>query len=114
MICGVEGPCVSPNLSFAKRLRSQSGAPESGSLWQKRCHDRNLRDALEFTVKLRYLHRNPVTRSLAKEPGDWKWRSFRHYALRVIEVVEIESEWTARDREARTGDGPARTSLHPG
>ena len=101
-------------LSFAKRLRSSRGALESGSFWQKRYYDRNVRDAEEFTVKLRYLHRNPVKRGLVAEPGDWKWSSFRHYALREIGIVEIESEWTARDREAKTGDAPARVFLHPG
>ena len=29
-----------------------------------------------------------------------KWSSFRHYALRQAAVMEIESQWTARDREA--------------
>jgi putative transposase len=47
-------------LSFAKRLRSPSGAVESGSFWQKPYYDRIVRDAREFTVKLRYLHRNPA------------------------------------------------------
>jgi putative transposase len=101
-------------LSFVKRLRSLSGAVESGSFWQKRYYDRNLRDAREFTVKLRYLHRNPVKRGLVKEAGDWKWSSFRHYALREIGIVEIESKWTARDREAKASGGPARTFLLPG
>ena len=66
-------------LSFAKRLRSQAGVLESSSFWQKRYYDRNVRDAQEFTVELRYLHRNPVKCGLVKEPGDWKWSSFRHY-----------------------------------
>jgi putative transposase len=82
--------------------------------WQKRYHDRNVRDAHEFTVKLRYLHRNPVKRGLVKDPGDWKWSSFRHYALRENGVVEIESEWTARDRELKEFGGPARIFLNPG
>jgi putative transposase len=46
-------------LSFAKRLRSLGQALEPGSFWQKRYYDRNVRDAREFTEKLRYLHRNP-------------------------------------------------------
>ncbi len=100
-------------LSFAKQLRSRRGALASGSFWQKRYHDRNVRDAREFTVKLRYLHRNPVKRGLVKEPRDWKWSSFRHYALREIGVVEIESEWTARDREAKTSGGAGRVLLNP-
>jgi len=46
-------------LSFAKRLRSREARVESGSFWQKRYHDHNVRDAREFSIKLRYLHRNP-------------------------------------------------------
>ena len=125
-------------LSFAKRLRSRSVTQVSvqkkdanlghrvspktdanlghqlGSFWQKRYYDRNVRDAREFMVKLRYLHRNPVKRGLVNEPGDWKWSSFRHYALRENGVVEIESEWTARDRELKMLGGQARIFLTPG
>ena len=100
-------------LSFTKRLRSPKlGAP--GSFWQKRYYDRNVRDAREFGVKLRYLHRNPVKRGLVKEPGDWKWSSFRHYAFRELGVVEIESDWTARDRELKITGGRPRIFLCPG
>ncbi|MBV8049996.1 MAG: transposase [Acidobacteriaceae bacterium] len=87
-------------VSFSKRLGRQEGQPSS--FWQKRYYDRNLRDEHEFRLKLRYLHRNPVKRGLVNEPGDWKWSSFRHYALREMGPVEIESEWTARDRELST------------
>ena len=72
---------------------------QTGSFWQKRYYDRKLRDAEEFKVKLRYLHRNPVVRGLVKEPAEWKWSSYRHYALREKGTVEIESAWTATDRE---------------
>jgi putative transposase len=101
-------------LSFAKRVRSRRGAKGSGSFWKKRYYDRNVRDASEFTEKLRYLHRNPVKRGLVKAPEDWKWSSFRHYALREMGVVEIESEWTARDRETRLRAEPERVFLNPG
>ena len=114
-------------LPFAKRLRGRSFAQVSvqkkdanlghhqhhqqlGSFWQKRYYDRNVRDAREFGVKLRYLHRNPVKRGLVEDPGDWKWSSFRHYAFREIGVVEIESEWTARDRELRMFGGASPES----
>jgi hypothetical protein len=50
-----------------------------------------------------------VKRGLVKEPGDWEWSSFRHYAFRENGVVEIESEWTGRDRELKMLGGPART-----
>ncbi len=73
-----------------------------------------MRDAREFGVKLRCLHRNPVKRGLVKESGDWNWNSFRHYAYREMGVVEIESEWTARDRELKITGAPPRIFLSPG
>jgi putative transposase len=97
-------------LSFAKRARS-ARLPESGSFWQKRYYDRNVRNYHEFTVKLRYLHRNPVRRGLVGDAADWKWSSFRHYVFREKGVVEIESEWTARDRERPE---ETRVFLRPG
>jgi putative transposase len=99
--------------SFAKRV-PWLGDSHSGVFWQKRYYDRNVRDEREFTKKLRYLHRNPVKRGLVKQPGDWKWSSFRHYALREVGVVEIESEWTARDRETAAQGGTARVFMFPG
>jgi hypothetical protein len=30
--------------------------------------------------KLRYMHRNPVTRGLVLEPEQWRWSSYRYYA----------------------------------
>ncbi len=93
-------------LSFAKRLGS-------GVFWQKRYYDRNVRDEREFVEKLRYIHRNPVKAGLCKLPEDWRWSSFRHYALREKGVVEIVSEWAARDRERRATGSGERTFLIP-
>jgi len=110
-------------LSFAKRVKllSQVSVQKKDAnmmghnepFWQKRYYDRNVRNWQEFAVKLRYLHRNPVKRGLVKEAAQWKWSSFRHYAFREAGVVEIESEWTARDREVKTLGLPPRTFLCP-
>ena len=94
-------------LSFAKRLGR-------GVFWQKRYYDRNLRDEREFREKLRYIHQNPVKRGLCKCAGEWQWSSFRHYALRERGAVEIESEWTARDRERQAQGRAERIFLVPG
>jgi putative transposase len=63
--------------------------------WQERYYDFNVWSAEKETEKLKYLHRNPVTRGLVEKPEDWAWSSFRHYATGVEGAVEIESEWTA-------------------
>ncbi|HET7214006.1 MAG TPA: hypothetical protein VFL79_10485, partial [Terriglobia bacterium] len=86
----------------------------SGVFWQKRYYDRNVRDEREFVEKLRYIHRNPVKAGLCERPEEWPWSSFRHYALREKAVVEIESEWTARERERQATGGRERTFLIPG
>ena len=101
-------------LSFTKRASAAELWMGSGAFWQTRYYDRNVRDAREFTVKLRYLHRNPVKRGLVTRPEDWSWSSFRHYAFREVGPVEIESEWTARDRETTASGGPKRIFLSPG
>ncbi|MGA2423905.1 MAG: transposase [Terriglobales bacterium] len=69
------------------------------SFWQARYYDFNVWSEKKFVEKLRYIHRNPVKRGLVARPEEWRWSSFRHYAVGEAGVVEIESQWTARKRE---------------
>ena len=66
--------------------------------WQAHYYDSNVAQREKFVNALRYLHRNPVARGLVASPEEWKWSSFRHYQTGVRGAVEIESEWTARER----------------
>lgn len=68
--------------------------------WQARYYDFNVWTDNKRAEKLRYMHRNPVVRGLVENPEDWAWSSFRHYSTGIEGVVEIESKWTARKREA--------------
>jgi putative transposase len=79
----------------ARRLALRAADP----FWQARYYDFNLWSERKFVEKLRYLHRNPVTRGLVARPEDWPWSSFRHYTSGESGTVEIESQWTARKRE---------------
>ena len=81
--------------SVARRLALRQPEP----FWQARYYDFNVWSDRKRIEKLRYIHRNPVTRGLVAKPEDWPWSSFRHYATGVEEAVEIESEWTAHSRE---------------
>jgi putative transposase len=67
--------------------------------WQRRYYDFNVHNEEKRVEKLRYMHRNPVTRGLVEKPELWPWSSFRHYATGHLGVVEIESQWTAFRRE---------------
>ena len=66
--------------------------------WQAHYYDFNVCSHEKFVEKLRYIHRNPVRRGLVAKPEDRPWSSFRHYQTGVLGTVEIESEWTARQR----------------
>ncbi|MDR3764112.1 MAG: transposase [Acidobacteriota bacterium] len=93
-------------IKYLKSSTSKSllATRSTGPFWQARYHDRNVRDAEEFRIKLRYLHRNPVKRGLCESPEFWPWSSFGHYVTGERGVVEIESAWTAMRRE-RGGNG---------
>jgi len=80
----------------SRKLRAlTSGQP----FWQARYYDFNVWSERKRVEKLRYIHRNPVTRGLVERPEDWRWSSFRHYLTGEDSVVEIESQWTAQKRE---------------
>jgi putative transposase len=66
--------------------------------WQPRYYDFNVFTEAKVKEKLRYMHRNPVSRGLVRAPEEWKWSSFRHWWTGDVGVVEIESNWTARRR----------------
>ena len=69
------------------------------AFWQARYYDFNVCSEKKRIEKLRYMHRNPVTRGLVERAEDWPWSSFRHDATGIEGIVVIESQWTARKRE---------------
>jgi hypothetical protein len=58
--------------------------------WQKRFYDFNVYSAAKKREKLEYMHRNPVTRRLVKDPKDWVWSSYSSYSGRGTPLVEID------------------------
>jgi len=66
------------SLGCAKSSNAQACAAQ---FWQARFYDFNVWTERKRTEKLRYIHRNPVTRGLAGSPELWAWSSFRWYAL---------------------------------
>ncbi len=85
-----------------RALKGQTSKDLKGDrthFWQKRYYDFNVYTEKKRIEKLKYMHRNPVTRGLVAKPEDWLWSSFRHYATGERGRVEIESPWMARRRE---------------
>jgi putative transposase len=96
-------------LATAIQALKQSVARRSGGrIWQERYHDFNVWNRDKIGEKLDYMHRNPVVRGLVASPDQWRWSSCVHYLTGVRGVVEIESHWTAKERELR-GEVPRLT-----
>jgi putative transposase len=95
-------PIACPELADGSRKTGETwGTPGVGSspcggesknpkrFWQARFYDFNVWTEKKRIEKLRYIHRNPVTRGLVKAPEDWKWSSFRWYLRREAGPVKI-------------------------
>jgi putative transposase len=81
-------------LGFARRVQStmlKSGKVVPSHVWQRRFYDFNVRTEAKRIEKLRYIHRNPVTRGLVERPEQWQWSSFRYYANREAGPVRINA-----------------------
>ena len=76
---------------------------DADHFWQKRYYDFNVRNHAQFVEKLHYIHWNPVKQGLCERPEDWACSSFVHHATGRDGPVEIESQWTARQRERAAG-----------
>jgi len=58
-------------LSVSKRLSPRP-------FWQARYYDFNVFTHNKRVEKLKYMHRNVVTRGLVDKPEDWCWSTYRH------------------------------------
>jgi putative transposase len=93
-----------PLASFLRVIKGESSKLLKGSrekFWQTRYYDFNTFTTGKFIEKVRYIHRNPVTRGLVTKPEDYRWSSFRHYATGHVGPIEIESHWTWTRRERK-------------
>jgi len=90
---------------FARKLLRELRAPNSsqqgprwetaitvGHIWQRRFYDFVVSTKHKRVEKLRYMHRNPVQRGLAREPDQWAWSSYRDYAHRPCGRVLVNEQ----------------------
>ena len=78
---------LSTVLGSLKRSVSKQ-LPES-PFWLPRYYDFNVFSEAKRVEKLRYIHRNPVSRGLVLKPEDYPWSSFRHYATGEPGPIQI-------------------------
>ena len=88
-----EAHSLSSTLRVLKGQSSKLLKGVCGHFWQPRYHDFNVFTHPKFVEKVRYIHRNPVTRGLVAKPEDYRWSSFNHYAIGEPGRIAIESGW---------------------
>ena len=66
----------------------QDAAPQP--FWYPRSYDFNVFSEKKIAEKLDYIHWNPVKRGLVASPEQWRWSSYRFYALGEEGPVKIE------------------------
>ena len=83
-------PPVKPlGVALAVIKREVSTKLREKPFWLPRYYDFNVFTHHKRIEKLRYMHRNPVVRGLVEKPEDYKWSSFRTYALHEQGKVTI-------------------------
>ncbi len=73
--------------------RARSRSPKDTvppSFWRTRFYDFNVFSQKKIVEKLDYIHWNPVKRGLVASPEQWRWSSYRYYALGEDGAVKIE------------------------
>jgi putative transposase len=78
------------------------GASVPASFWQARFYDFNVWTAKKRVEKLRYMHRNAVRRGLVTSPEQWRWSSFRAYALGEKGMVAVNEVFPPKWAEKGT------------
>jgi putative transposase len=73
-----------------KRGTTNSDNETPPAFWLPRSYDFNVFSGKKIAEKLDYMHRNPVTRGLVESPEQWRWSSYRYYALGEPGPVVIE------------------------
>jgi putative transposase len=73
---------------FSRSVR-EVGPYIPSHIWQRRFYDFNVWTEVKRVEKLRYIHRNPVTRGLVALPEQWPWSSFRSYAYGEAGPVQV-------------------------
>ena len=93
---------LAPTLRVLKGETSKRLKGSRDHFWQRRYYDFNVFTNAKRIEKLKYIHRNPVSRGRVARPEDWPWSSFNHYATGERGRVEIDSQWVGDLRQGET------------
>jgi putative transposase len=84
-----EPPTEPLSKAIASIKREVSRLSSQSPFWLPRYYDFNVFSEAKRIEKLRYIHRNPVHRGLVDRAEDYRWSSFRFYALHEPAAVAV-------------------------
>lgn len=73
-----------------RSVRLEATGRELPRFWQPRFYDFNVWSHEKRIEKLRYIHRNPVTRGLVERPEDWVWSSYCFYSRSGVVLLSLD------------------------
>ena len=79
---------------FQSASRQSKG--EQG-IWQRRFWEHQIRNEIDFTRHVEYIHFNPVKHRLVKSPIDWPYSSFH----RQVKQGTYDSDWGGASTEIK-------------
>lgn len=66
-------------------------------LWMDRFDDVVIYTEKMLSIKIMYIHENPVRAGLVKRPEDWKYSSARNYTFGDQTLINVATDWELRD-----------------
>jgi putative transposase len=84
-------------IRILRDLKSKSGYAiaknrcRHGPIWQRSYFDFICRRTRDFSAKLEYIHRNPVSAGLVEKAEDWRWSSVRHYTKQGLPPIVVDA-----------------------
>ncbi len=90
---------------FTRALVENGTAPVRGvngeyGIWQRRYWEHTVRDEVDLSRHVDYIHFNPVKHGLVKHVKDWPWSSFHRY----VEKGCFSPDWAGSDEVLNCGE----------
>jgi putative transposase len=77
--CKGGGKQLSEFMRSFKSLTARWIFPNHGPIWMYRFDDLVINSEKQFSIKLKYMHENPLRKGLVEEITDWEWSSARFW-----------------------------------
>jgi len=90
--CRGGGVQLSKFMGSFKSLTTRQIFPNAGPTWMHRFDDVVITSEKPLSIKLNYIHENPVRAGLVQDVIDWKWSSARFWSTDEVHSV-LAKDW---------------------